>query len=160
MKAMLIRTATGLSGATPEDHQAWIKFKERTAAMKQGQYVHVEWRLPRNGKHHRKLFALIQLIVKNSEIYQTPKQALVAIKLAAGYFEPHINPVSHALEMVPHSISFDEMEQEDFNKFYDAAIHGICTSILPQFDKATCQFLLEKIINGWASRVPDFGNLV
>lgn len=161
MKAMLIRTTNGIAGATPEDDQAWSKFKRRLERFKRGEYIKVEWYVPRNPKHHRKLFALITLITENSEVYDTKERALVAIKMAAGFFDLYVDPVTGSLEKVPHSIAYDEMCQDDFDRFYDAAIHGVVTSIVPQMEltDAACRQLLEKIIHGWASRVPDFGDL-
>jgi len=159
MKAMLIKTAKGLAGATPEDQRAWETFKKRIDRTKQGGYISVEWASPRYGRHHRKLFALISLIVENSDIYDTKERALVAIKLASGYFDLYVDPVTGSLEKVPRSISYESMEQDDFNRFYEAAIHGVVTAILPQLNRGECDDLLEKIIKGWASHVPDFGEL-
>lgn len=160
MKAMLIKTKTGMAGATPEDQRAWEKFKKRLDRTKPGRYVSLEWSSPRSGKHHRKLFALIALIVENSEIYDTMERALIAIKLAAGYFDLHVDPVTGSLEKIPRSISFESMEQDVFNKFYEDAIHGVVTAVLPQLDRGECDQLLEKIISGWASKVPDYGDMV
>ncbi len=159
MKAMLIKTAKGLAGATPEDQRAWETFKKRIDRTKQGGYISVEWAAPRYGRHHRKLFALITLIVQNSDIYDTKERALVAIKLAAGFFDLYVDPRTGSLEKVPRSIAYGEMEQDEFDAFYSAAIHGVVTAILPQLDQAVCNDLLEKIIQGWAAHVPDFGDL-
>ena len=159
MKAMLIKTANGLAGATPEDQKAWEIFKKRIERTKTGEYLSVEWAAPRNGRHHRKLFALITLITENSEIYDTKERALVAIKMAAGYFDLYVDPLTGSLEKVPRSIAYEQMEQDDFNRFYEAALHGIVTAILPQLDRAHCNQMLRLINQSWASRVPDFGDL-
>ena len=59
MKAMLISTATGLRGSTPADQDAWAKFKRKLETMKPGKWLRMEWSSPRNGPHHRKMFALL-----------------------------------------------------------------------------------------------------
>lgn len=150
MKTVLIKTPSGLRGATPEDQDAWEKFKRKLETMKPGSWLRFAWSTPRNGKHHRKLMALIALVTENSETYRTQEQALVAIKLAAAYYDPHIDPRTGEVFPVVHSISFDAMGQEDFDKFYNAAIDGIVATILPQMDRETADKLLEMIIEGWS----------
>jgi len=90
MKALLIKTDKGLRGSTPADQDAWAKFRRRLETMKPGTWVRMEWARPRNGQHHRKLFALLQLVAENSETYDTPEKALVAVKLVTGYADPVI----------------------------------------------------------------------
>jgi hypothetical protein len=150
MKAMLIKTERGLRGATEEDHAAYCKFKRRLQTMKPGKWLRLEWATPRNGKHHRKLMALLQLVAENSEQYQTVEQALPAVKLAAGYFDPAVDPRTGEIYPVLHSIAFDKMEQDEFDKFYSTAIDGVLQVILPQMDRATADKLMDMIVEGWA----------
>ncbi len=149
MKAVLIKSARGLRGATPADQDAWAKFKRRLETMRPGKWLRMEWSTPRNGPHHRKFMALAQLVTENSETYQTVEQALVAIKLAAAYFDPHIDPRTGEIVPIPKSISYDAMAQEEFEAFYSAAIDGILATILPQFDREKADRLLEMIVEGW-----------
>ena len=71
MKAMLVKTDKGLRGATPADQEAWAKFRRKLETMKPGTWLRMEWARPRHGKHHRKFFALLQLVAENSETYDT-----------------------------------------------------------------------------------------
>ena len=148
-KAVLIRTPAGLRGATPDDQDAWAKFRRRLETMKPGNWLRLEWSTPRNGPHHRKFMALVSLVTENSEVYRTKEQALVAIKLAAAYFDPHIDPRTGEITYQVRSISYDAMGQEEFEQFYSAAIDGILSTILPQMDRATADRLLELITEGW-----------
>jgi hypothetical protein len=150
MKAMLVKTEKGLRGATEHDHTAYCKLKRRLQTMKAGKWLRLEWATPRNGPHHRKLMALLQLVAENSETYQTVEQALPAVKLAAGYFDPAVDPRTGELYPNLHSIAFDKMEQDEFDKFYSAAIDGVLQVILPQLDRATADKLMEMIVEGWA----------
>lgn len=150
MKAMLIKTDAGLRGSTTADHEAWAKFKRRLKTMKSGTWLRMEWAIPRNGKHHRKLFALLTLVADNSEIYDTTEKALTAVKLVAGYFDWCIHPITGELSQIPQSIAFDAMKQDVFDKFYSAAIDGVIRHILPQFDRPQADRMLEMIIQGWA----------
>jgi hypothetical protein len=116
MKAMLIRTPKGLHGATPDDHAAYAKFKRRLETMQPGKWLRLEWSAPRNGPHHRKMFALLSLVAENSETYNTTAKALVAVKLAAGYFDPHVEPKTGEIIPIPQSISYDAMDQDSFER--------------------------------------------
>lgn len=150
MKAMLIKTERGLVGATPDDHAGWVKFRRKLETMKPGTFLRIDWSKPRNGKHHRKLFALLALVAENSEAYDTPEKALVAIKLVSGYCDPVIHPSTGKLEMIPHSISFESMDQDRFDKFYSAAIDGVLKHILPELDEQMAHHLMDMIVGGWA----------
>jgi hypothetical protein len=149
VKAMLLKTDKGLRGATPADHEAWSKFRRRLETMKPGTWLRMEWARPRHGKHHRKLFALLNLVAENSETYDTTEKALVAVKLVTGYADPVIDPRTGELTQVPQSISYDAMDQDEFDKFYQAAIDGVLRYILTDMDRATADRLLEMIILGW-----------
>jgi len=150
MKAVLIRTPTGMRGATPDDQTAWAKFKRKLETMKPGGWMRFEWSTPRNGPHHRKFMALVTLVTENSEVYPTKEKALVAIKLAAAYFDPHIDPRTGEITNQVRSIAYDAMDQEEFEQFYSAALDGILAVILPQMDRDTADRLLEMILEGWA----------
>jgi hypothetical protein len=150
MKAMLLRTPTGLRGATPADQEAYAKFRRRLETMKPGKWLRLEWSSPRNGPHHRKFMALVQLVTENSETYDTVAKALVAIKLAAAYFDPVPDPRTGELVPVPQSISYDAMGQDEFEEFYSAALDGVLQVVLPTMDRETADRLLEMIVEGWA----------
>ena len=150
MKAVLIRTPSGLRGATPDDQTAWAKFKRKLETMKPGNWLRFEWSTPRNGPHHRKFMALLQLVAENSEVYDTVPKALIAVKLAAGYFDAHPDPRTGEIIPVPQSISYDAMPQEEFEAFYSAALDGVLQVILPTMDQATAERLLDMIVEGWA----------
>lgn len=150
MKAMLISTATGLRGSTPADQDAWAKFKRKLETMKPGKWLRMEWSSPRNGPHHRKFFALLSLVSENSETYNTTEKALIAVKLAAGYFDPAIDPRTGEIIPIPKSISFDAMDQDTFETFYSAAIDGVLQVILPTMSRDTADKLMDMVVEGWA----------
>ena len=150
MKAVLIKTESGLRGSTPDDHDAWTKFKRKLETSKPGSWLRFEWSSPRNGQHHKKFMALLNLVTENSETYNTIPKALIAVKLAAGYFDPAIDPRTGEIVPIPKSISYDAMGQEDFEVFYSAAIDGVLQVILPTMSRETADKLLNMVVEGWA----------
>lgn len=150
MKTMLIKTEQGLRGSTPADQDAWAKFKRKLETMKPGAWLRFEWSSPRNGPHHRKMMALLQLVAENSETYNTVDKALNAVKLAAAYYDPFIDPRTGEIIPLVKSISYDAMPQEEFEVFYSAALDGVLQVILPTMDRDTADRLLDMIVEGWA----------
>lgn len=150
MKAMLLKSPTGLRGATPADQDMWAKFKRRLETMKPGTWLRMEWSSPRNGPHHRKMFALLSLVAENSEQYNTTEKALNAVKLAAAYYDPFIDPRTGEIIPLVKSISYDAMPQEEFEVFYSAALDGVLQVILPTMSRETADHLLDMIVEGWA----------
>ncbi len=155
MKAILFKHAVhGWVGATPKDQQLYDQHRARVRRAKPGTYLRLISTTPRNGKHHRKMWPLLELIVQNSEVYDTEERALVAIKLAAGFYDPIVDPTNGTVQNVPHSISYESMDQDAFARFYSAALHAVVTAILPQFDEPTALRLMDEIARGWLSDAP------
>lgn len=150
MKAMLIKSAEGLRGTTPADHDAWSRFARKLEVMKPGTCLRMEWSRPRNGPQHRRLFALLQVVAENSETYGTPEQALIAVKLAAGYCDDAIDPRTGNTVPVVRSIRYEAMDQQTFERFYSAAFEAVLQLILPAMDRATLKRLITMVEEGWA----------
>ena len=149
-KALLLKTTNGLRGSSPADHEAWAKFKRRLETMKPGTWIRMEWASPRNPAHHRKFFALLQLVAENSEVYNTTEKALVAVKLCTGHFDLMVHPGSGEIVRIPKTIAFEGMPQEEFDKFYSAAIDGVVQVILPQLDRDQADRPLAMVLERWA----------
>lgn len=150
VKTVLIKTPSGLRGSTPEDHEAWTKFRRKLEVMRDGAFIRFDWSTPRNGPHHRKGMALLHLIAENSETWNTTEKALIAVKLVVGHFDLVADPKTGEISQIPRSISFDAMDQESFEIFYSQAIDGILQHILPTIDRKTMDRLLDLIVSGWA----------
>ena len=150
MKALLQKTPKGLRGMTPADQEAWAKFRRRLETMKPGTVLRMEWVSPRNATHHRKFFALLNLVAENSEVYNTVEKALVAVKLIVGHAEPFIDPVTGELTQLPKSIAYESMGQDEFEQFYNQAIDGIVEHVLTHIDRENADHLVQMIIEGWS----------
>jgi len=86
-----------------------------------GDVVKTKMSKPRNGKHHRKAFALFNFIFENQDKYKSLEDLLVEIKLKAGHYKEHITTKGEMI-YVPKSISFSKMEQDEFDVFYNKSI--------------------------------------
>ena len=104
------------------------------AKTKLGQTVVLKGRRPRNPKHHRKLFALLGLVVDNTDLFANTDDALIALKAVLG--RGHWDKPAWASKEVfyPESIAFDAMSQDEFEPFYEAAVAAVRRWWLPVND--------------------------
>ena len=87
---------------------------------------------PRNLRHLKKFFALINLLWETTvcgEKYPSKEALRWALTMAAGYVE--IIPTRNGPREVPKSIAFENMNQDDFDDLYAACIKLVLTEILP-----------------------------
>lgn len=88
---------------------------------KVGDVIKAKISKPRNGGHHRKAWALINLIFENQGQYKGVADLMVEIKLKTGHYTEHLT-TKGALIYVPKSISFASMEQDTFEVWYNKLI--------------------------------------
>lgn len=92
---------------------------------------------PRNIKHHRLFFGVLQEVFKNQDYYATLDAMLDDIKIAVGHFEMVPTKFSDTgFKKRPKSINFAALDQTAFSEFYEKAITFILTEILPRTNRA------------------------
>lgn len=101
--------------------------------MALGQQVMVKFSFPRNTGHHRKFFALMQLIFNNQSHYATLDHLVTAFKFACGHTEK-IRTARGEIE-IPKSISFAKMGQAEFETFYNRAVDFVTEEVIPGLGK-------------------------
>lgn len=102
------------------------------AKTKLGQTVQFTGRRPRNPGHHRKFFALLGILVDNTEIFTSVDDALIAVKATLGHGRwVKAHPKAEREIFIPDSIDFAAMGQDEFEPFYEAAIAAIIRWWLP-----------------------------
>lgn len=117
-----------LAGFEPVSNAA----RDFHAKTKLGQTVQLTGRRPRNPGHHRKFFALLGVLVDNTEIFANVDDALIAIKAALGRGRwVKVHPKAEREIFIPDSIDFASMSQDDFEPFYEAAVAAIVRWWLP-----------------------------
>src|SRR5450755_3270520 len=123
MDVLLVKEGTRLCAADTLSAEALdgIRNKETVTAC---------IRRPRNPKHHRLLFALLQTVFENQTQFATVQELLSALKLATGLFEIG-KTVDGIPYTIPKSISFASMDQSSFSQWYERALDVILTKILP-----------------------------
>lgn len=116
----------------------------------QDEDVKVEITRPRNIKHHRKFFALLNAIYPHQHLYPTRDSFRAAMTVALGFGETVKLPDGRAI-IIPHSISFAKMDQAEFEAFYERAVLLIVSRILPGVNRADLNREVEDILAGRAA---------
>jgi hypothetical protein len=88
----------------------------------------------RNLNHHRKLFALLQVVFENQSIYPTIEALLTVIKVTLGHCDIVKLPDGQMIP-VAHSISFTSMDQTTFNTFYNQVVDLVLLHFLAGIEK-------------------------
>lgn len=112
----------------------------------EGEVITAEIKKQRNIKHHRKFMALCQVVAEYHPVFDNTDKAMVAIKVVAGHCEWQPNPLTGELMPVPKSISFASMDQLAFDQFYQNAVQGVLSHVLPQLDERSIEAAVEEVV--------------
>lgn len=85
-----------------------------------------EFKNVRNPGHHRKYFALLNLVVNNTEKFKDVNHLRMILAIECGHYEGLINPLSGEVTIVPKSISFSSMGQDEFSELYSKSLDYCC----------------------------------
>lgn len=127
-KFYVVKTLTGLLPSNRTSEETMQK-------LKTGQEYMVEVKQPRNLKHHKKFFALINLVFQNQERYSSEDELLDMIKIAAGHVNVRVSPSGQEYK-VPMSINFASMGQDAFDKFYQSVVDVVVKYFIPGLDES------------------------
>jgi Protein of unknown function (DUF1367) len=134
----------GLSGLQPIDAPG----EAVVNALKRGDVVRAEIFRPRNLRHHRKMYALIQAVFPHQDVYPTQELFVAAIKAAVGLCDT-FNLPSGKTVVLPRSWSFANMDQSDFDEIYKRVEQVILTKILPGVNEAELEAHVHDIMAGY-----------
>lgn len=84
----------------------------------------------RSTRQNRFFWALLNKICENHKEYQRAEQLLLWLKIRLGYVE-EVRFHDDKVWWVAQSISFNAMDQNDFRKFFDAALDVIVAEVIP-----------------------------
>lgn len=132
---MDILMSRSLGGLRPIDEAG----EQMLSKISQGRLVRVVVTQPRNIRHHRMFFALLNAVYKNlPETVDIPSlEALLgAMKLAVGHYDVYTSSNGHEFR-IPKSISFASMDQTEFDAFFSKCcdvinkhfIHGVTEAV-------------------------------
>lgn len=119
MELWMERTLTGLKASD----DASVEVLRR---VKLGKVVRVELTTPRNISHHRKFFALLNLVWTSAGDWPSLEDLLIELKVRLGLFREITLRDTGEVVKIPGSISFAKMDQLKFEEFYERALKELC----------------------------------
>lgn len=140
IEVLLIREGDTLKAADALSSSALAKIKK-------GELLTAKIHRPRNPKHHRKLWALLQAVYDNQEFYATTDDLLTGLKIETGLFDK-LKTTRGIPVIIPKSISFTAMDQARFEEWYEKAVDVILTRILPGVNREELTAHVNEILEG------------
>lgn len=111
--------------------------------------VKIQLSIPRNVRHHRMFFALINLVFeaqREPRQFPTREALLDALKIAIGHVR-EVRGIRGETYIVPDSISFGRMDQLQFREFFDSAVRVILEKILPGVERRDLEQQIYDILH-------------
>lgn len=139
-KAPFVRRGMGLFPASPEA-------QEIVSSIKDGSECLGEFRSVRNIRQLRLFFAMLHVIVENTDFFETIDQAKQAIKLATHEADIVIDETGKVFYVL-RSIALESMPQDRFNRFFARAIHVVLTRWLIGMEESELRQEIEEMADG------------
>lgn len=86
------------------------------------------WR-ERSHEQNALYWRCLERVVEATGKWRTPEELHLALKVATGYVDK-VRLVDGRLVLVPGSIAFDKMGQDEAQRYYDAALRILCEEIM------------------------------
>lgn len=122
--------------------------------IKLGDIIRIEYKRPRNQKMHSKYFALLNIAFDAFEP-NTPHNGVMVeknfkrfrkdIAIQAGHYDVVVN-LDGELRLEAKSISFGNMEQEDFDDLYNKSVNVILQKVLTSYTRPDLDHVVEQVI--------------
>jgi phenylpropionate dioxygenase-like ring-hydroxylating dioxygenase large terminal subunit len=146
-----------LDGMSEDDKTAWKKFWNRVKRLEAGELVKVSFKIERNGKFHRKFFAMLNVgfeawdpgrthkTHKGMPVQKNFEQFREDVTILAGFYEQTFD-LQGRLVLKAKSISFANMEQAEFERVYSAVADVLLNHVLTNYTRADLDEVVEKVL--------------
>lgn len=156
---MLVKLPDGkLDGLSAADKTAYSKFKTHLKNLEAGEICTITTKIPRNGKFHRKFFAMLNLgfdawepdrqhksykgepVLKNFERFRSD------VLIQAGFYTRTFD-LDGNMKLEAQSISFAKMEEPEFNEVYNAVLDVLLQKVLITYaGREEANSVIEKMV--------------
>ncbi len=130
----------GLFPASPEA-------MEIVTSIKDGAECLGTFRLVRNIRQLRLFFAMLHVVVENTDFFENIEQAKQAIKLATHEADIIIDETGKVFYVL-RSLSLESMPQDRFTRFFNRAVHVILTRWLVGMEESALRREIEEMADG------------
>lgn len=133
-----------MDGADQGSKKSWRRFWKRLVGMAAGEIAIAEMIIPRNGKYHRKFFAMLTVgfeaweparkrkTYKGRSMVKNFDQFREDVLIAAGFYEQTFD-LRGRMALRAKSISFSNMDDAEFEKVYGAVADVLLADVLKTY---------------------------
>lgn len=111
-----------------------------------GKEVKAVLTMPRNARHHRKYFALMNVVFDAQEYFKNIDHMRKSIECELEFCD--VIQLKDRVLTIPKSISFARMDQNEFEKLYDRTLDFIVEKVLPNIDRSDLVREVEEFLGG------------
>ena len=146
-----------LDGLSQDDKRAWRRFWRRLIKAEPGELIRCEMAFPRNGRFHRKFFALLSVgfdAWETSRKHKTYKGRPVEknfetfredVTVLAGFYDQHYD-LRGRMVLRAKSIRFAKMDEAEFERLYAAVADVLLQHVLTRYaGREELDAVVEKI---------------
>lgn len=156
---LLVKLPDGkLEGLSEADKLSYKRFKSRLHNLEVGELCAIDAKLPRNGKYHRRFFAMLNLgyeawepkrqhkSYKGMEVSKNFERFRSDCLIMAGHYEQTFS-LDGKLKLEAKSISFASMEQPEFEVIYNSVLDVLLAKVLKTYaGREQVNDVIEKIL--------------
>lgn len=121
-------------------------------AVADGKQVMGTFKAARNVRHHRMFFALLRVLVDNTDLFAGDTElARKAILTDCRECDVWVHPKTGEVRVEVRSIQFEKMDQVRFSRLFDRALYVICTDYLAGSDAEDIRQKVYEVVDGPAA---------
>lgn len=124
-----------LSGLAPTDDAA----TRRLQRIPLGNTVQVTVASQRRHKSLARWWVLCGLIYQNSDQFGSAEQVSDLLKIMSGHCSTIVSKATGEIYLIPKSISFAAIPEDEFQEIWLRAIKAVCTDIIPGLEEQAVQ---------------------
>lgn len=122
------------------------------AAVKDGKQVMGAFKAARNTRHHRMFFALLRVLVDNTDLFAGDTElARRAILTDCRECDVWVHPKTGEVRVEVRSIAYERMDQVRFSRLFERALYVICNGYLAGADADDIRQKIYEIVDGPAA---------
>lgn len=158
LSALRIWLTECFKGASEADDKAWRRFWNRMKRLDAGEITFLDFIIPRNGKLHRKFFALLDVgfdawepkrkrkSYKGRAMTKNREQFREDVIIAAGFYEQTFN-LKGEMVLRAKSIKFAKMGNDEFEELYSAVVDVLLADVLKTYKgREELDAVVERVI--------------
>jgi hypothetical protein len=147
-----------INGLSESDKADWKRFWSVIKGLSAGEVVKFTFKKIRNGKYHRKFFALLNFAYdawepdrvrqkyKGMAVQKNFERFRSDVTIAAGYYEQTFD-LDGNMKLEAKSISFAKMDDIEFEKLYSAVANVILSKVLTTYkDRAELDNVVAEVM--------------